>query len=288
MKKRLVKTCFYLCLGFVGLFLFRLGYGYTKKPRANGFLPTQSLQEFSQTRRNYASKKYKVKSMSSIAQAPVNVDQKYEKIASIRSKSVKFSQDEKQARNKVKQFDALIQFEQKSGNKGSRRLHLQIGVPPQNFDALYKELVGIGIVQAKQITKKDKTNEYKKLNAEKASLEKIRTSLITLKNKGGKIQEYMQLENRILEIEQELQNLGVSLGDFDAENEFCTVLFSLREGRLVKISFFHRLKVAFEWTIKYYLLLMLVFFFMVSFAYVCLLCIDRLKLIQRIFKDTDL
>ena len=43
---------------------------------------------------------------------------------------------------------------------------------------------------------------------EKKSLEKIRTSLIELKSKGGKIEEYMDLENRILEIEQPTSRLG--------------------------------------------------------------------------------
>ena len=46
----------------------------------------------------------------------------------------------------------------------------------------------------------------------------------------------MGLENRILEIEQQLQGLGVSLGNFDDENEFCTVHFSLLEGKEVKIG----------------------------------------------------
>jgi len=176
----------------------------------------------------------------------------------------------------------LIQFEQKRGNKGERRLSLLIGVPPENFDQLYKDLSAIGIVQAKEITKKDKTNEYKELNAKKSSLEKIRSSLIELKSKGGKIDEYMNLENRILEIEQDLQDLGVSLGDFDDENEFCTVQFALSEGKVVKISLIHRIKVALEWTIKFYLRIMVTLFFMSLFAYLLLRIVDRLKIITKL------
>lgn len=44
-----------------------------------------------------------------------------------------------------------------------------------------KKRIKIGKVSAKQIIKKDKTNEYKELNAPKKSLEKIRASLIELK-----------------------------------------------------------------------------------------------------------
>ena len=155
-------------------------------------------------------------------------------------------------------------------------------MPPENFDLLYNDLSAIGIVQAKQITKKDKTNEYKELHAKKSSLEKIRNSLIELKSKGGKIEEYMNLENRILEIEQDLQDLGVSLGDFDDENEFCTVQFSLSEGKLVTISLIHRVKVALEWTIKFYLRIMLTLFFIVLCTYLLLRIIDRLKIIAKL------
>lgn len=271
---------------FVILFVFRLIYGYTKTINSSAG-QTQFFERVTSTNKNYASKKYKVKSSNAPTNAPVKVDQKYEKVAEISTKSTKFDEEEKQARDKVEQYEALIQFEQKSGNKGNRKLNLLIGVPPESFDNLFNDLIGIGKVQAKQITKKDKTNEYKELNAKKASLEKIRNSLIGLKTKGGKIEEFMQLENRILEIEQQLQGLGVSLGDFDDENEFCTVQFSLLEGKEVKISFLHRVKVALEWTVKFYLRLFTGLFFMILFSYLLLLAVDKLKIIQRIFDRNE-
>jgi len=277
-KKRFRKLLGIFLIGFVVLFVFRLIYGYNKSvdhlPR-----PTQFFESISNIKRNYASKKYEVKS-SNATQSPVKVDQKYEKVAEIRTKSTEFEEQEKETRGKVEKYKGLIQFEQKSGNKGYRKLDLLIGVPPENFDDLYQDLIRIGNVQAKQITKKDKTNEYKELNAKKASLEKIRNSLIALKSKGGKIEEYMQLENRILEIEQELQGLGVSLGDFDDENEFCTVQFSLLEGKEIKISFIHRVKVALEWTIKFYMRMMISLFFLVLVVYLTLLVIGKLKIIE--------
>jgi len=111
--------------------------------------------------------------------------------------------------------------------------------------------------------------------------------LIELKSKGGKIDEFMQLENRILEIEQQLQDLGVSLGDFDDENEFCTVQFSLNEGKEIEISFIHRLKVALEWTIKFYLRLMGTLFCLIFFAYLLLLSIEKLRVFERIVNKKE-
>ena len=279
-KKRLKKVIAILLLLFVVLFTFRLIYGYTKTfddtPNHSQF-----FSDISSSRKNYASKEYKVKHNNQ-NQSSIKVDQKYEKVAEIKTKSTKFEEEEKSSRSAIEKYNALIQFEQKSGNNGYRNLNLIIGVPPENFDVLYNELIQIGKIQAKQITKKDKTNEYKELNAKKQSLEKIRTSLIELKSKSGKIEEFMGLENRILNIEQQLQDLGVSLGDFDDENEFCTVQFSLIEGKEVKIGLMQRIKVALEWTIKTFLRIMTTLFFLTLFAYLLLLSIDKLKLLQRI------
>ena len=283
-RKQFAKLILWLSLGFVILFLFRLAYGYTKTFDT----PSNYTSFFDSvvSINNYATRKYK-QAISGESAPSIPTDQKYEKIAQIKTKSSKFEDEEKRSRELIEKYNALIQFEQKSGNAGARNLNLVIGVPPENFDSLYSQLIKIGKVQAKQITKKDKTNEYKELNAKKQSLEKIRASLIDLKSKGGKIEEYMDLENRILEIEQQLQGLGVSLGDFDAENEFCTVKFSLIEGKEVKIGIMQRIKVALEWTVKTYLKLMATFFFLTAFAYLFLLMIDRFKILEKVVNRGD-
>lgn len=274
-KKRWKNIMLLLVLLFLVLFLFRFWYGYSKQI---DFFENQTeyFEEISFSKRNYASKEYKVKSKTQ-NQGTVNVDQKYEKIAAVNSISSNFDQDEKATRKTIEKYNAIIQFEQKLGNLGNRKSLFAIGVPPENFDDMYQDLIKVGRVQSKQITKKDKTNEYKELNAKKQSLEKIRNSLMELKSKGGRIDEYISLDNRILEIEQELQDLGVSLGNFDDENEFCTVQFSLLEGRKLNITMIHRVKVALEWTVKMQLRIVTVLLFMALFSYISLLIFDKIK-----------
>ncbi len=285
LKNELKTAILWLVFGFAVLFAFRLIYGYTKV--IDGTLgQVRSFESINNVQRNYASKKYKVQQNNN-NKTSIKVDQKYEKIAEIKTKSSKFEEEEKLSREAIKKYNALVQFEQKSGNKGFRKLNLVIGVPPENFDLLYIQLIKIGTIQAKQITKKDKTNEYKELNAKKQSLEKIRKSLIDLKSKGGKIEEYMDLENRILEIEQQLQGLGVSLGDFDDENEFCTVQLSLLEVKEVKIGLMQRIKVALEWTVKIYLRIMTTLFFLALFAYFLLHAIEKYKILERIMNRKE-
>lgn len=243
---------------FVLLFICRLTYGY--------FYPGIALEnsvvniaspgsdDYSISRKNYASEKIKTAPPAGAGQAGSGLTQKYEKIATLRSKSSRFAEDEAALKRTVKGFDAVIQYEQNTGNEGRRNLNLIIGVQPEKFDSFYVEIQKIGRIIARSVTKTDKTNEFLQLNAKRVSLEKIRNSLLDLKSRSGRIDEYIGLENRILEIEGQLQELGVQLGDYDEENEFCTIRFSMYEGEETRISLAQRLKVAFEWTVKFYLM----------------------------------
>ncbi|MBI4854873.1 MAG: DUF4349 domain-containing protein [Acidobacteria bacterium] len=262
MTNKFRKGVFILIVGFLALFLFRLSYGYLSTTE-NTFIDTiqSSIDNtFEFSRKNYASEKFKVDRKSD--NQSYNVDQKYEKIASLYTNTANFDQDEKKVRETITQFKALVQFEQNYGLKGSRRLNLAIGVAPESFDAFVEEIKKVGTISSIHINKTDKTNEYKDLNAKRVSLEKARESLIALKNKGGAVNELINLEDRILAIETEIQSTGIRLGEYDLENEFCTVKFGLEENQSVKkeISLSHRIKVALEWTIKYYLLLLAICF----------------------------
>jgi len=266
MKKQIRKGLLYFTLGFTVFFLGRLGYGYIIYPNGAQTDNYQVWQYSNQNEdvsfsgRNYASTKIvrKGKGGGSAPQAQsVSVDQKYEKVASISSQSDQFEKDEKITRDLIKDFNALIQFEQNTGLKGHRFLFLAIGVDPSKFEDMTDQLSKLGKLVSIQVDKSDKTSEYKNLTAKKSSLEQTRNSLIALKSQGGKIDELINLETRILEIEEQIQGLGISLGEFDEENEFCTVKYTLREAASMKreVSFISRIKTALEWTIKWYFIL---------------------------------
>lgn len=288
-KKRLVKILLIAGVAFVSLFVFRFIYGYT-----TGAMEVQEeyfsdfFSSIENQKRNYASDKYrylkseggngnggKASALPTAKPQEFDVSQKFEKTATVKSKTTQYEEDETTLREKIKAENAIVQYEQNSGGKGNRELHLMIGIPPNKFEMFYDVILKIGTVGSKEITKIDKTNEFKTLNAKKASLEITRQSLLEIKKQSGKIDEFINLQNRILEIEQELQNLGVMLGDFDEENEFCTVRFSLIEKKIVTISMLHRLKVAFEWSVQYYLLTMCILAAAAFFGFFLLLIIDK-------------
>jgi hypothetical protein len=272
---------------FIGLFflmlIFRLIYGYVATDVKSGNdYSNNFFSSVGNLRKNYASEKQMMK-QDVAQQANIASSQKYEKTATVVSKTSQFEKDLDSIKKITTNFEGVIQYEQNTGNKGNRQIQLLIGINPEKFDSFYTKIQNIALVKSTEITKIDKTNEYRQLNARKASLEKNLTSLNELKSRGGAIGDYITLHDKILEIETQMQELGVELGNFDTENEFCSVRFSLYEGAPeTKISFASRMKVALEWTIKYYALLIVTFLVLIVAIFILLLVIDKLKLLKLI------
>ena len=252
-KPPIKKQLLWLLLMFLVLLVVRLLFGYITYPdgaeqRVNYY---NNINDFQLARKNYASKKMAKGSMSQTS--VVSVDQKYEKVGSLANITDAYEDNEKALYRLIQDQELMIQLEQKSGLPDARKLNIALGVIPDKFDKIIGQLKKIGTVKRIQIDKKDKTNDYKKLEAKRVSLQKARESLMALKQSGGEVKDMIELTNRLLIIENEIQDLGVSLGEFDENNEFCTVKFTLQEVRkptLRKISIVHRLHVAAVWAAK--------------------------------------
>ena len=88
-------------------------------------------------------------------------------------------------------------------------------------------------------------------------------------------------------LEQQIQGLGVSLGDFDAENEFVTVKLLLAESRLIKRAIKSFISHAFDglaWTLLYYTMLWIGF---AAFVLVAFLGLYLLREAARLYKAAD-
>lgn len=278
--------------GFVLLFAFRFVYGYLSPASVNASQRGSYFDGLTNLRKNYASEKggKGVAQMSVVDVAPdggiPSNSQKYEKTAEVTSRSAGFEQDDKTIRSKTAAFKGVIQYENAFGLKGARELHLLIGIVPEAFDSFYTEIRKIGEIRSMSVVKEDKTNEYRQLNARKASLQKTLESLQELKSKGGAISDFVGLHDKILEIESQLQDLGVQLGNFNTENEFCTVKFSLYEGRpQTGIPIIHRIKAALEWTLQYYFLFLGIVFLLTLSSFILLVIADKLKIMQIVNRD---
>jgi len=280
-SKRIKRVLVGYAILFVLMFAVRIIYGYQKHP--GGEMPVAGEQTASDISvRNYASAKIAVKQNDAVAAAPASFEQKYEKVADIGSTSSRFDDDEKKVRDTISGSQAVIQLERKTGNPGARELYLTVGVKPEKFDAFYNEMLKIGQVLRRSISKTDKTNEFLQLNARRASLEKMRTNLLELRSKGGSIEENIKLQDKILEVENELQTLGVQLGNFDEVNEFCTIRFRLAEGKIRTIPLVQRIVVAFSWTVKLYILIVFASFLAIASAGILVWVADKLQIMTHI------
>jgi hypothetical protein len=211
-------------VAFVAAFTFRFGYAtWYERPGSSVISGDSGGASFALGRKNYASEK-------AMAQGTGLGDaQKFEKIATLSASTADYEADRKHIMELIGVSGGVIQLEQTQGLDGRRSLNLGVGVPPERFDDFIKAARGIGRLTRLAIVKNDKTNEYLQLRAKRNTLEKARAALELLQQPGGDLEERLGLLNRLTEIEQQIQDLGVSLGDFDAANQLCTVKLTLVE-----------------------------------------------------------
>lgn len=282
------KTLKVYFLLFLVVFAGRLAYGYYTTPDVVHTRSTRDRvpdieESFASAKRNYASDRV-VKGGAPSAAPGVPafpaVDQKYEKIATVTSATKSFDHDVRAIREKAREYGAVIQYEQSRGgaNRRSRILQLLIGVQPRSFDAFCKAVQAIGRVESIEVVKTDKTNEYLNLRAQRESLQSTLDALNGLKRMNGNVEAFVNLQYRVLEIEQQLQALGVSLGDFDEVNEFCTVRLTLYEDHDIRVNppdLITRLMIAFKWSVKYYLAMTFALGFFAMFVFFAVATVDK-------------
>ncbi|MBU2983233.1 DUF4349 domain-containing protein [Lentibacter algarum] len=278
MKSVFARRLGVFLIGFLLMFLFRLGYGYMTQPNgevvSTGAFYQQVNSSFELSRKNYAGQK------KAIGVGPASVDQRYEKVATLGLVSEMFDEDEAELRRIAKSVKALVQHEQAFGLAGQRHLQIALGVNPDHFDAVIEQLRAIGQPVSFQVNKTDKTNEYRELLARRESLEKSRDNLVTLKSREAELADLIALETRILDLESQIQSLGVSVGEFDSEFEFVTIKLTMREvpaAKVREIGLMTRSKVALEWAVKYYFLLIGAFFMFACASFLSILAMRWLK-----------
>ena len=209
-------------LVFLALFAFRIGFA----PRSPGHDPgSGQWQSVEVARKNYATTKLP-------AGPHAGDSQKYEKVATLTKLTDDYEVDRKRIDSLVAAHAGIVQIESATGLVGHRMRFLGIGVPPDRFDAFITAVTAVGKSAQVEIVKIDRTNEYLQLRAKRTTLEKAVAGIEAIKGAtGGSVNERLNAQNKQTEIEQRLQELAVSMGEFDAQNELCTVKLTLREMR---------------------------------------------------------
>jgi uncharacterized protein YfcZ (UPF0381/DUF406 family) len=153
-----------------------------------------------------------------------------EKTAVLASTSTAFKNDEMKIRAAIQAQGADIFTEKKSGIEPERRWHVEIGVHPDKFDDLVDNLRTVGSLASITFEQKDRTSEFRKLHAQRQSLKKYLESITKLREgKNATLEDALKLEQKIQDIEKELQNLGVQFGELLGKESYYHVHVTLVE-----------------------------------------------------------
>ena len=153
-----------------------------------------------------------------------------EKTATLTAGSTAFKEDEVKIRAAIAEFKADIFTEKKSGIEPARRWNIEIGVNPDKFDDFVDSLRGIGQLSTITVEQKDRTGEFRKLQAQRQSLKKYLESITKLREgKNPSLEDSLKLEQKIQDIEKELNSLSVQFGELLGKESYYHVHVTLIE-----------------------------------------------------------
>ena len=135
-----------------------------------------------------------------------------------------------------KGFAAVTRIAQNNGGfvlssqtRGQRRGTLVLRIPAKRFDDAMVALRGIGVVQAQSITGKDVTAQYIDLKARLLNAVAQRTVLRNLMAQATTIQETITVQNRLSQVELEVEQIQGQLNFIDDQVAEATVRVELHE-----------------------------------------------------------
>jgi hypothetical protein len=156
----------------------------------------------------------------------------FEKTAQLSAGTTAFAADEKRIRAAIATNNAVVFSEKATGIAPQRRLALGISVQPQRFDALLTALNAVGNLEAVDVEQKDRTTEFRKLHGQRLALKKQLEAILAVRNSNKlSVDDALKMEQKIGEIEKEIQTVGVQLGDLLGREPSYNLFITLQEGQ---------------------------------------------------------
>jgi hypothetical protein len=154
----------------------------------------------------------------------------YEKSAQLAAGTTAFEADEALIRSVIASREASVLNEKSGGIAPQRQLSLEIGVVPEKFDAVVEQLEQIAHLESVTVQQRDRTSDFRRLHAQRRSLQQYREAVVKLRGaKEPSIEDTLKLEQRIQEIDKELQALSLQLGELLGKESYYTVRANLHE-----------------------------------------------------------
>jgi hypothetical protein len=153
-----------------------------------------------------------------------------EKTAHIASSTTAFDDDAQRVRKAIASHKAIVFSEKATGIAPGRSIVLGIAIHPDRFDAFKDELSGVGQIRSIDVQQQDRTPEFRRLVAQRQSLKKHQEAILKLRGSGKlSVEEALKVEQKIQEIEKEIQTLGVQLGDLLGKEPSYNLFVTLQE-----------------------------------------------------------
>ena len=279
---RLVKKlAALLLLGFVALVAARFVYSY-RLPVGELADPRRAIkQEIS----DLGSIKYRSSNSNNLltiapsaeaffAQGNIALLQVFEKTGQLQSATTDFDGDRAKLLAVLNDKKTIVKYERTRGLSPRRSIHVALAVKDDAFDGVMEGLKVIGELRFAQVTKADRTQEFRSLFAQKESLQKHLQALTRLRESKAKVDEFINLEGKILELQKQVHTLQIRLGDFATEESFSNIAFSLSEtGQGAAYTNALRLVDAFIWSLARYCYVV----FAGVIVYLCVLSVGVLR-----------
>lgn len=176
----------------------------------------------------------------------------YERSGQLALATQAFDDDEARIRSAVTVHQALVLNEKISGLVREQRLVLELGIHPDRFDELMNQLCGIGHLESVSVQQRDRTDEFRRLHAQRQSLTKRNAAVLKLRaTKNLSMDDTLRLEQRLQDIDKEVQTVGLQIGDLLSKESLYHVYVALAEydpgSRLDPTYIWPQLRYGFIW-----------------------------------------
>ena len=140
----------------------------------------------------------------------------------------------------------------RSGNSGNTRyLSITARIPSEKFEVFMDSLGGDGKVMSRSVNAENISQVYANKESYKKALEKEQERLLVMMDKAETIDEMILVEQRLSEVERQLNAYKTDLSAMDKDVQYSTIYIELQEVKryteeVVKTPFSEEVKYAFE------------------------------------------
>jgi hypothetical protein len=162
--------------------------------------------------------------------------QVHEKTGRVATTTTDFAADEAAVRAALTEHKAVPVNETSGGVGTDRRLALEVGVAPDQFDALMSRLQRVGRLESVRVEQRDRTGEFRQLAARRQSLKKHLEVVTKLSSRENPTDDALKIARETREVERELETLSAQAGDFLGKESLYTVTVTLVEDSVGRHS----------------------------------------------------